>query len=129
MTTNTFVSADLNALLQKESSIVQKVEGIDKKLETLTSMSTVFDEKLIAYLCEIYSGKYKRLEDNDGLKLIIIRPHVQLFYLLISGGYQTLNLYSVRKSEETEIDQENDFITDVVNKIVHWLWISLTTIN
>ena len=129
MTTKTFVSADLNALLQKESSIVQKVEGIDRKLKSLTSMSTVFDEKLFDYLCEIYTGINKRLEDKDGHKLILIRSPVQLFYLVISGSYSTLELYSVRKSEDTMVAQENDFITDVVNTIVHWLWISLTTIN
>ena len=66
---------------------MQKVEGIDNKLKSLTSMSTVFDEKLFDYLCEIYSDKNKRLEDNDGIKLILIQSSVLFTYLVISGRY------------------------------------------
>ena len=127
MTTNTFVSADLNMLLEKSS--VQKVEGIDSKLKSLTTMNTVFDEKLFDYLCEEYHSINKRLEDKDGHKLILICSPVLFTYLVISGRYSTLEVYSVRKSEDTEILDENDFITDVVRKIVYWLWITLTTIN
>ena len=66
---------------------LKKVEGIDNKLKSLTSMSTVFDEKLFDYLCEIYSDKNKRLEDNDGIKLILIQSSVLFTYLVISGRY------------------------------------------
>jgi hypothetical protein len=105
------------------------MEEIDTQLSTLLQLSNVFDNTLFDYLCEEYNEINKRLEDKGGLKLVLIRSPILFTYLVISSEEGKLLLYSVRKSQDVHQFDEENFISDVINKILHWLWIRLATTN
>ena len=103
------------------------MEDIDVDIRPLTELKQVFNSKLFDYLCEEYHDIYKRLEYKGSIKLILIRSPILFSLLEIKPDEGCLELKSIRKNEEYKIYDEEAFISDVINKILHWLWINLAS--
>lgn len=103
------------------------MEEIDENIKPLTQLHEVFNPQLIDFLQEEYQDIYKRCDSKGSLRLILVY-HEDLFaYLEISGDEGNIKLYSVRKNEEKHVFDEEQLISDVITKILHWLWISLAS--
>ncbi|CAG9316610.1 unnamed protein product [Blepharisma stoltei] len=120
--------SDMDFRLLLISSYIEDLETIDERIEGLVSLTNVFTASCFDYLAEIYPDKCRILIREDTIELLIF-PSLNLFvYLILDRLTLQLTIKWVKKTNEPNND-ESKFITDLVNRILHWLWIHMTRNN
>ena len=108
------------------ASEVQCMQEIDLRIKDITSLSNIFNSECFDYLKLVYGHKCKRFAKPAEWHLVVFySPKILAHLETSSEGDLKLNL--VKKSPETKKDEEDEFITDLVSKILQWLWASLNS--
>lgn len=116
---------DLELLLG--ASKVTHMYDIDPRIRYLTSFKNVFTYECINYLQEVYSKNSKVLEIQDQVHLIVIFSQRNFAQLILNREHQCLQMLSVTRIIGSNIHDEEISITDLINKIVQWLWVRVIT--
>ena len=120
-----FTYDDLQVLLG--ASKVARMQEIDPRIRYLTSFKNVFTYGCINYLQEVYSKNSKIFEIADKVYLIVIFSQRNFAQLILNREEQSLQMFSVSRTIGSIHRDEDIFITDLINKIVQWLWVRITT--
>ena len=109
------------------ASKVTCMYDIDHRIRYLTSFKNVFTYSCINYLQEVYQKYSRTFEVDNKVHFIIAFSQRNLAQLILNREEQSLQMYSVTRSIANNIRDEDEFITDLINKIVQWLWVRVTT--
>lgn len=120
-----FSFEDFELLLK--ASKVSRMYEIDNRIKYLTSFKNVFTINCVKYLTEAYSKSSKMFEIGSEVHLLIIFSQKILAYLVLNKEEQSLQISSVKRSVGCSQKEEDDLITDLINKIIQWLWVRFTT--
>lgn len=118
---SSFTIDDLKLLL--EASKVVSMHDIDHRIKYLTSFKNVFTFNCLSYLTEVYAKENKIFEVNDKVHLVVIFSQKNLAHLILNREEQSLQMYSVSRSIGSSVKEEDEHITDMINKIIQWLWV------
>ena len=119
-----FAFSDLSLVLG--ASKVCVMHDIDPRIRYLTSIKKVFDISFINYLKEAYSKNSQIFDEGNLVYLIVTYSVRNLAQVILNKEEQTLKMFAVSRSIGSSLKEEDDNITDLVNKIIQWLWVRVT---
>lgn len=122
---NNFSFEDFELLLK--ASKVSSMHDIDNRIKYLTSFKNVFTINCIRYLAEAYNKNSKVFDMGKQVFLLIIYSQKILAQLVLNREEQSLQIFSVMRSIGCSQKEEDDLVTDLINKIIQWLWVRFTT--
>jgi hypothetical protein len=120
-----FSLEDFQSLLK--ASKVSRMQEIDSRIKYLTSFKNVFTVNCFRYLTEAYSRSFKLFDLGEEVNLVIIFSQKILAHLILNREDQSLQIFSVKRSIGCSQKEEDDLITELINKIIQWLWVRFTT--
>jgi hypothetical protein len=110
------------------ASKVLPMHDIDPRIKYLCSFKNVFTLKCIDYLQEVYNRNSKIFEIDKKIHFVVFFSKKNIAQLILSPEDQNLEMLFIRVSFGSNTKEEDDFITDLINKILQWLWLRISSI-
>jgi hypothetical protein len=113
----------------KEFSYVRRSHDLDKRLAVLPTMRGVISECCFDFIAVEYGDRSRRFESQEAVHVVVLSGSSLLVELSVTHKEQQLSLFTIQKTEQLSSDQERLFLTQIVRKLLHWLWSRLTSFN
>mmetsp|Transcript_17496 Transcript_17496/g.31587 ORF Transcript_17496/g.31587 Transcript_17496/m.31587 type:complete len:2291 (-) Transcript_17496:3251-10123(-) len=111
----------------REHSLVRRCQDLDKRLEMMVGMRGVVSSRCFDYVAEVYGRQCRRFESQDALHMAVFSGASLLVHISVTHKERQLSLFTVKKTERVTEEEERNFLTQIVKRLLHWLWTRLTT--
>ncbi|CAG9333104.1 unnamed protein product [Blepharisma stoltei] len=125
---DTFSDNELNELLSL--SIIEPLEEIDQRIKSLCSLTDAFTQNYFNYLIRIYQERCKMIKKPSHIDLCVFSNPSIFICLNLNCAAKKMSMKLVRRISDSNLEEEEDeLLSDLINKSLHWLWYRMSTSN